>query len=108
MFSTPRITNWFAKKLRPSFVHSHRPTVQDLSIESCDSGFSLSRMAHLDKSNATRLPRIPVHDDLNAFDSSVGGENLLQLLLRGRDIEVSDKYVGHEPILSADFLFDDL
>jgi len=98
MLSAPRITSWFAKKLRPGFVHSHGTAVQDLSIQSCDSAFSLSRICHLDKSDPTRLARVPVHDDPDGFDGSVCAENLLQLLLRGGDIEVSDKNVDHELI----------
>ncbi len=77
MLSAPGIAFWLAKKLWPGFVHSHRTTVQGMSIQRGDRGFRLGRICHLDESDSTRLARIPVHDDRDA------------------DIEVPDKNVGH-------------
>ena len=43
--------------------------------------------------------RIPVLDDGDGFDCSVGCKQFPQLLLRHRDIRASDKNVSHEFIL---------
>ena len=50
-----------------------------------------------------RGSRIPVLDDGDGFDGTVGCKQFPQLLLRHRDIQVSDKDVSHEFILFLTF-----
>lgn len=61
------------------------------------------RLRHLDESNTARFARIPVLDDSDAFDGSVGREGIAQLLLCHRNIEIPDKEVSHELILPVIF-----
>jgi len=86
-------------KLRASFVHVHRTAVKRHSIQCRNSALGFRRMRHLHEGDAAGFARIPVLDDGDRFDCSVGRKQFPQLLLRHRDIQVSDKHVSHEFIL---------
>jgi hypothetical protein len=86
-------------KLRASFVHVHRAAVKHLSVQCGNGAPGFSRLRHLHERDATRFARIPVLDDGNGFDGTVGCKQFPQLLLRHSNIQVSDKNVNHESIL---------
>ena len=87
-------------KLRASFVHVHRTAVEHGSIQCRNSALRVRRLRHLHEGDAAGFARIPVHDDRDGFHVAVGCKKFPQLLLSHRDIQVSDKNVGHEFILS--------
>ena len=86
-------------KLRASFVHLHRATVKHRSVECRNSALGLRRLRHFYESDAPGFARIPVLDDGDGFDGTVGCKQFPQLLFRHRDIQVSDKDVSHEFVL---------
>jgi len=86
-------------KLRASFVHFHRTTVKHRPIQCRNSTLGLRRLRHFYESDAARFARIPVLDDGDGFDGTVGGKQFPELLFRHRDIQVSDKDISHEFIL---------
>jgi len=86
-------------KLRASFVHAHRTTVKHRSMQCRNSALGFRRLRHLHEGDAAGFARIPVLDDGDGFDGSLGCKNFPQLLLRHRDIQVPDKNVSHEFIL---------
>ena len=86
-------------KLRASFVRGHRTSVEHRSTERRNSCLRFRRVRHLHEGHAAGLPRIPVLDDRDGFDISMGCKKFLQLLLRRGDVEVPDKNVSHEFIL---------
>ena len=99
MISAVRISYRISMKLRASFVHVHRTTVKHRSIQCRNSGFGFRRLGHLHEGDAPRFARIPVLDDRDRFDRTVGCKQFPQLLLRHRDIQVSDKNVSQKFIL---------
>ena len=86
-------------KPRASFVHAYRTPVKHRSTQCRNSALRFRRLRHLHEGEAAGFARIPVRDDRNGFDGSVGCKKFPQLLLRHRDIQVSDKNVSHEFIL---------
>jgi len=82
-------------KLRASFVHVHRAAVKHRSVQGRNGALGFSRLRHLYECDAAGLARIPVVDDGDGFDCSVGCKQFPQLLLRHRNIQVSDKDVSH-------------
>lgn len=101
MISALRIID-FALQLRASFVHPHRPPVEQRSIQGSDGGLGFRRLRHLDKCDTAGLARIPVYDDGDSFDGAMAYKNLSQLLLGYRDIKVPDKNVDQEFIPATD------
>lgn len=91
-------------KLRACFVHVHRTSVEHRSIKRRNSCLCFRRLRHLHEGHAPGLARIPVLDDRDGFDISVGRKKFSQLLLRRGDIQVPDKNVRHEWILFWAFL----
>ena len=87
-------------KLRASLVHVHRTTVKYRFVECRNSCLRFRRLRHLHEGDAAGFARIPVLDDGDGFDDTVGCKEFPQLPLRHRDIQVSDKDVGHEFISS--------
>ena len=87
-------------KLWTRFVHVHRTSVEHRFVQSRNGGLSFRRLRHLQEGHAAGLPRIPVLNDRDGFDIPVGGKEFSQLLLRRGDVEIPDKNVGHEFILS--------
>jgi len=83
-------------KPRASFVHVHGTAVEDRPIQCRNSALSFLRLCHLQEGEAAGFARIPVLDDGDGFDSTVGGKQFPQLLLRHGDIQISDKDVSHE------------
>jgi hypothetical protein len=90
-------------KLRASFVHVHRAAVKHRSVQGRNGAQGFSRLRHLHERDAPRFARIPVLHDGDGFDGTVGCKQFPQLLLRHRDIQVSDKDVSHEfiPLLTC-------
>jgi hypothetical protein len=86
-------------KLRPSFVHIHRTAVKHRSVQGRNGAQGFSRLRHLHECYAAWFARIPVLHDHDGFHGTVGCKQFPQLLLRHRDIQVSDKNVSHEFIL---------
>ena len=86
-------------KLRARFVHVHRTAVKHGSIQCRNNALGFHRLRHLHEGDAAGFARIPVLDDGDGFDGTVGCKQFPQLLLRHRDIQVSDKDVSHEVIL---------
>ena len=86
-------------KLRASFVHTHRTAIKHGSIQCRNSALGFRRLHRLHEGDTAGFARIPVLDEGDGFDVSVGYKNFPQLLLRHRDIQVSDKNVRHEFIL---------
>jgi len=86
-------------KLRASFVHVHCATVKHRSSERRNCALGFRRLRHLHEGDTAGFARIPVLDDGDGFDGTVGCKQFAQLLLRHRDIQVSDKYICHEFIL---------
>ena len=86
-------------KLRASFVHVHRTTVKHRSVECRNGALGLGRLRHLHEGDAPGFACIPVLYDGDGFDGTVGCKQFPQLLLRHRDIQISDKNVSHEFIL---------
>lgn len=86
-------------KLRSRFVHIHRTSVKHGSIQCRNSALGFRRLRHLHEGDAAGFARIPVLDDGDGFDGTVGCKQFPQLLLRHRDIQVPDKDVSHEFIL---------
>jgi len=86
-------------KLWASFVYVHRAAVKHRSLQCRNGALGLSRVRHLHERDAPRFGRIPVLDDGDGFDCSVGCKNVSQLLLRHRHIQVPDKNVSHKFIL---------
>jgi hypothetical protein len=86
-------------KLRASFVHVHGTGVKHRPIQYRNSALSFRRLCHLHEGEAAGFARIPVLDDRDGFDGTVGCKQFPQLLRRHRDIQVSDKDVSHEFIL---------
>ena len=90
-------------KLRASFVHVHWTAVKHRSVECRNNALGFRRVRHLHEGYAAGFARIPVLDDGDGFDGTVGCKQFPQLLLRHRDIQVSDKDVSHEFILFLTF-----
>ena len=86
-------------KLRASFVHCHRTAVKHSPGQCRNGALGFHRLGHLHEGDASGFARIPVVDDGNGFDCSVDCKQFPQLLLRHRDIQISDKNVSHEFIL---------
>ena len=86
-------------KLRASFVHCHRTAVKHRPGQCRNGALGFHRLGHLHEGDASGFARIPVLDDGDGFNGTVGGKQFPQLLLRHRDIQVSDKDVSHEFIL---------
>lgn len=86
-------------KLQASFVHIHRTAVKHRSVQRRNSALGFRRLGHLHEGYAPRFARIPVLDDGDSVDSTVGCKQFPQLPLRHRDIQISDEDVGHEFIL---------
>jgi len=103
MISSIRIAHGISKKLRASFVHVHRAAVKHRSVQCKNGGLGFSRLRHLYERDAAGFAGIPVVDDGDGFDCSVGCKQFPQLLLRHRNIQVSDKDVSHEFIFSLIF-----
>lgn len=89
-------------KLRASFVHVHRTAVKRCSVQCRNGALGFDRLRHLHEGDAAGFARIPVLDDGDGFDGTVGCKQFPQLLLRHRDIQVSDKDVSHGCILLID------
>ena len=87
-------------KLRASFFHAHRTTVEHRPIQCRNCAVDFRRLRHFHEGDAARFARIPVVDDGDGFDGSVGRKKFPQLQLRHRDIQVPDKNVSHEFNLS--------
>lgn len=87
-------------KLRASFVHGHRTSVEHRPGQCRNSALGFDGLRHLHEGDAAGFARVPVLDDGHGFDCSVGRKQFPQLLLRHRDIQVSNKDVSHEFILS--------
>jgi len=90
-------------KLRASFVHSHRAPIEHRSIQRSNSCLGLRRLPHLDESDTAGFARIPVLDNRDGFDRSVCREDISELQLCHRDIEVPNKNVSHALILPLIF-----
>lgn len=103
MISAPRVVRRIAIKLRACFVHFHRAPIEHRSVQRSNSCLGFQRLRHLDESHTARFARIPVLDDRDGFDGSVGREDVSQLLLCHRDIDVPDKNVNHELIMPLIF-----
>lgn len=86
-------------KLRASFIHVHRTAVKHRSIQCRNGALGFGRLRHLHERDAPRFASIPILDDGDGFDGTVGCKQSSQLLLRHRDIQVPDKDVSHEFIL---------
>lgn len=86
-------------KLRASFIHVHRTAVKHYSVQGRNGALGFGRLRHLHEGDAAGFARIPVLDDGDGFDGTVGCKQFPQLLLRHRDIQVPDKDVSHEFIL---------
>jgi hypothetical protein len=102
MMSALRIIDWFAMKLRTSFVHPHRTPVEYRSIQRSNRGPGFRSLRHLDKSDTAGLARVPVDDDHDRLDGPMRCKNFSQPLLCYRDIKVPDKNVGHKFIPATD------
>jgi len=89
-------------KPRASFVHVHRTAVEHRSIQCRNSALGFLHLGHLHEGDAPRFARVPVLDDADGFDGTMGCKQFPQLLLCHRDIQVSDKDVSHEFILLVD------
>jgi len=83
-------------KLGASLVHVHRTAVKRRSIQCRNSALGFGRLRHLHERDAARFACIPVLDDGDGFDGTVGCKQLSQLLLRHRDIQVPYKNVSHK------------
>ena len=90
-------------KLRASFVHVHWTAVKHRSVECRNSALGFRRVRHLHEGYAAGFARIPVFDDHDRFDGTMGRKQFPQLLLCHRDMQVSDKDVSHEFILFLTF-----
>jgi hypothetical protein len=86
-------------KFRTSSVHSHRTSIEHLSIQVGNCCFGFRLLCHLDEGDTAWLASIPVLDNRDSFDASMGCKKFSQLLLCHRDIEVPDKNISHEFIL---------
>lgn len=86
-------------KLRASFVYVHRTAVKHRSVQGRNGAQGFARLRHLHERDAPRFARISVLDDGDGFDGTMGCKQFPQLLLRHRNIQVSDKDVSHEFIL---------
>ena len=75
-------------KLRASFIHVHRTAINHGSIQRRNRTLGLGRLRHLHEGDAAGFARIPVLDDGDGFDGTVGCKQFPQLLLRHRDIQV--------------------
>jgi hypothetical protein len=95
MVSAVRIAHGISMKLRASFVHVHRAAVKHRSVQCRNGALGFSRSGHLHERDAPRFARIPVLDDGNGFDGTVGCKQFPHLLLRHRDVQVSNEDVGH-------------
>ena len=87
-------------KLRACFIYVHRTTVKYRFVECRNSCLRFRRLRHLHEGHAAGLPRIPVLDDRDGFDISMGCKKFSQLLLGRGDVEVPDKNISHEFLLS--------
>jgi len=99
MISATGIACRIGLNLRSRFVHGHGTAVEHRSVQRRNSALGFFRLGHLHESDAPRFARIPVRDDGDGFDGTVGCKQFPKLLLRHRDIQVSDKDVRHEFIL---------
>jgi hypothetical protein len=102
MVSALRILCWLGIELRASFVHPDGAPVERLAVKRGDRSLGVDGLRHLDKSHAARFAGVPVHDDRDRFYGAMGGKNFAQPLLGYRDIQVSDKNVGHDLIPVTD------
>lgn len=89
-------------KLRASFIHVHPTAAKHGSIQCRNCALGFGCLHHLHECDAAGFARIPVLDDGDGFDGTVGCKQFSQLLLRHRDIQVPDKDVSHEFILLID------
>ena len=99
MISAAGIACRIGLSLRSRFVHGHGTAIEHRSVQRRNSALGFFRLRHLHESDAAGFARIPVLDDGDGFDGTVGCKQFPQLLLRHRDIQVSDKDVSHEFIL---------
>ena len=87
------------EEARSSFVHARRTAVKHRSIQCRNSALDFPRLRHLHQGYASRFSPIPVRDDRDGFEGSVGCQKFPQLLLRQRDIQVPDENVSHDSII---------
>jgi len=99
MISAAGIACRIGLNLRSRFVHGHGTAVEHCSAQRRNSAQGFARMRHLHEGHAPGFTRIPILDDGDGFDGTVGCKKFSQLLLRYRDIQVSDKDVSHKFIL---------
>ena len=104
MIPAARVLHRISIKLRASFIHFHRAAVKGCSIQCRNSAVGFSLLSHFHEGDASGFARIPVLNDRNGFDTSVGDKKVPQLLLCHREIQVPDKDVSHEFILLLIFL----
>ena len=96
MISAPLVARRIFIKFRTSFIHTHRTAVQHSSIEGGNCALRFRRLRHLNKGHPPGFAGISVHHYADRFDGSVGCKKFPQLLFRHRNIQVSNKYIGHE------------
>jgi hypothetical protein len=89
-------------RFRTGFIDAHGTPVELVPIQGSNCAFSFHRLCHFDESHTAWLTRVTVLDKRDGFHRSVCRKKFSQLLLRGRDIKVSDKNIGHELNLEDD------
>src|SRR5436309_6520827 len=83
-FAATAATTASSRFLRAGFVDRQRTTAQLGTIQGRDRGLGLLERGHLDKAEASRLPRELVRDHARRFYSAMHGEQFIQLLLGRR------------------------
>jgi hypothetical protein len=83
-------------RLRASFVHVHRPAVKFRAVQLRDGRFRVPALRHFHKSEAARLTRVPIRNNIDPFHSPVLREGSVQLILVGLIAEIPDKNIDHQ------------
>jgi len=80
-----------------SFVDGESTPVDLLAVQGGNSRLSFLTVAHLDKAEAFRAARVPVHDDLSRLNRSVRLEQVLQINVGHAIRQVADvQFLSHD------------
>lgn len=86
-------------RLRTSFVQSNRPIIQNKSVQGVDHCLAFRRVRHFNEGQTARPVGIAVLYDRDGFNGPISPEEIPQLCLGGRRIEVSNEDVNHNFVL---------
>jgi len=81
--------------LGTSFVDVQRPAAYFAAVDGVNRTLPFGIVRRLDESESARLPGVPIGDDVNSVDCSMGFEQRAHILLAGTEAQISDKNILH-------------